>query len=282
MYCNGLQYIRFQLYVIVVAYVGSHVDILKFYSKLWPVYTGYELIRIGADGDGGYLVPNCIEGIAACLSPGTGGDATLEEEIYKKYGIKSILCDPSHDRPEGLSRNLSFDKVKLARHTSLESNSISMPDWLKKYKLSESLPLMLSMDIEGGEYEVIDSLEIKDISKFRIVVMELHALSSDFGLISADSLIKKMLDIFDIVHIRPNNACNLKINSKSFCYDYYHALDITFLSKYMRKCHPRQVESLPHPLDQNHVLPGTWFVEGADRVYKDIDYSFYEESRKFI
>lgn len=252
------------------------MDISNFYSKLWPVFTGHKLIRIGANGDGGYLVPDCLNGIVACLSPGTANDIYLEEEIYQKFGIKSLLCDPSHSRPKKLRQELSFDRVKLGRITSSDQQSISMHDWLKKYDLCDSLPLMMSMDIEGGEYEVIDSIASEDLFKFRIVIMELHALACSAGLLAAEKLIQKMQVLFDIVHIRPNNGCHATLNSASGCFNYYHALDITFLSKHMRKCEPFFVESLPDPLDQNHVPPGTWFVDGANRVYKDVDYSFYE------
>ena len=39
-----------------------------------PVYTGYNLLRLGNEGDGGYLLPDCLSGIECCLSPGTGCD----------------------------------------------------------------------------------------------------------------------------------------------------------------------------------------------------------------
>ena len=253
------------------------MDIFNFYSRLWPVHTGHELIRIGRSGDGGYLVPDCLQGIAACLSPGTGHDVALEEEIYEKFGIVSLLCDPDHERPSELNKNLFYDRLSLCGGITSDKNSITMNEWLNKHNHSHSFPLMLSMDIEGGEYDVIESLTEEDLCKFRIVTMELHGLDN---LDVANRLIEKMQKFFDIVHIRPNNACKMQISIDSSIYSYYHALDITFLTKHMRKFAPMRVKSLPSPLDENHVKRGTWFVEGKDRVYEDVDYSFYNESAK--
>jgi hypothetical protein len=41
-------------------------------NKLKPVSFGKKLIRLGAKGDGGYLVPDDLENVKSCFSPGVG------------------------------------------------------------------------------------------------------------------------------------------------------------------------------------------------------------------
>ncbi|MCU0317661.1 MAG: hypothetical protein MUC92_13840 [Fimbriimonadaceae bacterium] len=48
----------------------SKEDILSLIAKLRPIRGQHELIRLGPDEDGGYLVPDDLEGIVACFSPG--------------------------------------------------------------------------------------------------------------------------------------------------------------------------------------------------------------------
>jgi hypothetical protein len=42
----------------------------NFFAQINPVITEHELMRLGADHDGGYLIPNDLDGITACFSPG--------------------------------------------------------------------------------------------------------------------------------------------------------------------------------------------------------------------
>lgn len=64
-------------------------EILEVIKLLRPISTEIELIRIGGEGDGGYLVPNDIDGIKYCFSPGVGLTSSFEEDITKR-GVKSL------------------------------------------------------------------------------------------------------------------------------------------------------------------------------------------------
>ena len=46
-------------------------DFKRVLAWLSPCSNGHSLIRVGAARDGGYLVPDDLEGIVACFSPGT-------------------------------------------------------------------------------------------------------------------------------------------------------------------------------------------------------------------
>ena len=46
-------------------------------DRLKPVTTRRSLIRIGADSDGGYLIPDDLQGISICFSPGVGPTAAF-------------------------------------------------------------------------------------------------------------------------------------------------------------------------------------------------------------
>src|SRR5262245_53497979 len=47
-------------------------------KRLHPVTTDKKLIRIGEEGDGGYLVPDDLDDVVACFSPGVGAVASFE------------------------------------------------------------------------------------------------------------------------------------------------------------------------------------------------------------
>ena len=55
-------------------------DIRPLISKLYPVRSNKELVRLGESGDGGYLLPNDFYGIEACFSPGVGSLSSFEKD----------------------------------------------------------------------------------------------------------------------------------------------------------------------------------------------------------
>ena len=56
-------------------------DVLRLIERLQPQNCGKEMIRIGGDFDGGYLVPNDLEGIQYCFSPGVSNKSSFEDHL---------------------------------------------------------------------------------------------------------------------------------------------------------------------------------------------------------
>ncbi len=64
-------------------------------AKLHPLDTEHPLIRLGTThGDGGYLVPDDLDGIVACFSPGIDIQASFENSLIER-GIPCFLADAS-------------------------------------------------------------------------------------------------------------------------------------------------------------------------------------------
>jgi hypothetical protein len=71
--------------------LSNKEELLEIIQKLQPVETGHELIRIGCLNDGGYLIPNDLDGISVCISPGTAGEFSFERHLADKYGRFEFL-----------------------------------------------------------------------------------------------------------------------------------------------------------------------------------------------
>jgi hypothetical protein len=84
------------------------VDVLDLIRKLRPQNCGRPLIRLGGDGDGGYLLPDDLEGIQYCFSPGVGATMDFENDLAT-LNIKSFLADPSIDSLPVQEPEFTFD-----------------------------------------------------------------------------------------------------------------------------------------------------------------------------
>ena len=79
---------------------ASTAEIVEVFEFLKPKASKTPLIRIGGDRDGSYLVPDDLDGIAACFSPGVNRIKYFEDFLADRYGIESHMCDFSCDVEE--------------------------------------------------------------------------------------------------------------------------------------------------------------------------------------
>jgi len=235
--------------------------ILDFLSTVKPLKVNYELIRLGDDIDGGYLVPDDLEGIEFCFSPGVSDVATFEEDLTKR-GVKCFLADYSVDAPPIKNKLFDFEKKYIGTWDS--DVFMTLEGWIKEKVLGKS-DFILQMDIEGAEYGVILETSPEILKKFRILVVEFHGLDALLDSRCYDFIrltFAKILRDFEVVHIHPNNRSepivwrDIKI---------LPIMEFTFLRK-DRISTRIPALAFPHKLDKTNVtsikdfvLPNCWY-----------------------
>ena len=168
-----------------------------------------KMLRIGNNKDGGYLVSNV--GINKCdflLSLGLGFhwsfekkfieiknsenrsvlcyDNSVSKKILKEYSIKNffrLFYKPSFKAIQRSLKYSDFKKLfnsKKATHikknidTSESENTETLDNIFKSLKDN----ILLKIDIEGGEYKILDQV-INNINKVSVLIIEFHNLSDN-------------------------------------------------------------------------------------------------------
>jgi Methyltransferase FkbM domain len=232
-----------------------------FLSSVKPLETNHDLIRLGGDTDGGYLVPNDIEGIDVCFSPGVSQVAAFEEDLTKR-GIQCFLADYSVDSPPVENDLFDFEKKYLGPFES--GNFMTLESWIK-IKAPTRSDFILQMDIEGAEYGVLFDTSPETLRKFRVLVVEFHrldALCDKMGYELISLVFAKILKDFAVVHIHPNN-CAEPVHFQGLAIP--PVMEFTFLRK--DRINARApATSFPHELDRANVpsnkdfaLPKCWY-----------------------
>lgn len=236
---------------------GGVLDLLgSVVTFLAPKPSSTKLMRVGGNSDGAYLVPQNMEGISACFSPGVANRKDFEDELLEKYGVRSHLLDASSDveqfqtpLKEGLQ---TFRKEWLASKSS--EGSISLDDWVEVTEPGDVGDLLLQMDIEGAEYDALLAASSSVLKRFRIAVIEFHNVHEMMtGTESNRERLRKTMAILDelfiSVHVRANNCCRCdkipgtEIRVPQVLEATLIRKDSTNNSSTLRK--PR----IPHPLD---------------------------------
>ncbi len=238
--------------------------ILQLVNALHPVRTRFELQRYGAAFDGGYLLPDDLEGINSCFSPGVDTNASFELAIQNSRGIVSHLADYSVDGPPMSLRAKSFIKKYIGVFD--DEVYTTLDTWVRgteEFRSGEDI--LLQMDIEGGEYLSLINVSETILKRFRIMVIEIHDVESwgdprFFQVVTA--FFEKLNRHFWVVHNHPNNCCGL-VNLGGFLAP--RVFELTFLRK-DRATPLGYCDDFPHPLDRPNlalqadlVLPPGWF-----------------------
>ncbi len=235
-------------------------EVRELIRSLHPIDTGTELIRLGPDGDGGYLLPNDLDGIEYAFSPGVSTESGFDADLAEQ-GVRVYLADFSVDGPGEAHPNFTFDKKHVG---SLSSDTVmTLDDWKDSKIPGYEGDLVLQMDIEGSEFEALLSASSKLLSQFRIIVIEFHnldqLLNRPFFHLASKSF-QKLLKTHSVVHIHPNNAGgSVKIKDLEIP----RVAEFTFyrndrFSDYTYR------RTYPDPLDRNNaakpslILPECW------------------------
>ena len=230
-------------------------------NKLKPISCGKELIRLGPEGDGGYLVPDDLAGIKACFSPGVGRISGFEWDCAN-MGMNVFLADKSVEKQPESHELFQYTKKYIGVTTN--DDFMTLDDWVASSIPESQDELLLQIDIEGSEYEVFLGASDQLLKRFRIIVAEFHQLDQlwnkpFFNLTSR--VFYKLLQTHSCVHNHPNNCCD---SVKNGSIEIPLVTELTFLRN-DRVNNSSFINTFPHPLDCDNsgkpplYLPKCWY-----------------------
>jgi hypothetical protein len=232
-------------------------DLAAAFEILKPKASPRPLVRIGPNYDGGYLIPDDLEGVEACFSPGVSNRKDFEDHLTRIFGIKCHMCDYSSDeeklKTSLIEGNQTFRKAWLDINGA--KNSIRLDEWIEQISPDAHADLLLQMDIEGAEYRNVLSCPAKVLSRFRIMVLEIHGMGALLNYNVLEQVLLPFLcridESFVCVHAHPNNCCG-EFTIPELGANMPHVLELTFLRKdRLATATGRELVPplLPHPMD---------------------------------
>ncbi|MGL1932623.1 MAG: FkbM family methyltransferase [Desulfotalea sp.] len=238
----------------------------KLIQKLHPIKCKKELIRMGPNGDGGYLLPDDLLGINTCFSPGVSDVSGFEKDCAD-LGMEVYLADKSVDKPEFNHDKFHFTKKFIG--ATNDDTFMTLDNWVINSGKDNGEDLLLQIDIEGYEYEVFLATSDKLMKRFRVIVAEFHQLDKFwsepyFNLTSR--AIEKILETHSCVHLHPNN-CKETLNINGL--NIPKVMELTFVRNDRVEKESFQT-SFPHSLDfdctdnKSTTLSKCWYRQITD------------------
>ena len=198
--------------------------------KIFQPFACEDLIRLGKDNDGGYLVnKEDVMSSKRLISFGIGQDISFETDFINENTVDVIAFDQSIT-----DLNVKNDMIT---HYSINVGKNNIEDILTKSGNS----LFLKCDIDGAEYEILDTL-IRNSHRFTGAAIEFHNITTPKMFNDLTNFISK----FDLrlIHIHVNNYSYIIADDINFA----DVVELSFSSSRKNTSLSDRI-SLPHRLD---------------------------------
>lgn len=176
--------------------------------KTMPLYDveGVELIRMGGLEDGSYIMADDLSKYKIAYSLGIGTDVTWDYQMalrgYDIYQYDHTIkkLPRNHEKFHWSALGISnedkgkFRTLKTLIHENGHDNYDGM---------------ILKMDIEGFEWDVLESIEEDILTKFDQILIELHGIAKQNRAEKVINCLRKLNETHFAVHIHGNNASTI-------------------------------------------------------------------------
>lgn len=240
----------------------------RFLRDLWPrihprTLADGPLIRIGRDGDGGYVIAQ-PHGTGTVVSIGVGEDNSADL-WFAERGWQVVEWDPTISSPPALHPAITFHARGLGP-ASVDGRA-NLPDIIEASDVQGSAILMI--DIEGEEYLPDIGMQARNLSVFDQIVIELHDLHRILDpehRSRVEALVEELLEGHEVIHLHVNNSAPLhRVRGLPLP----GVIEVTLAARRLAKSEPIG-QDLPMHLDRpndprrrDHALPLTSIVGRA-------------------
>ncbi|WP_157359690.1 FkbM family methyltransferase [Caldimonas brevitalea] len=221
------------------------LDLIKL-IKPWAM-RGTSKIRLGNAYDGGYVVPATVLHCDAVVSIGVGPDVSFDFALAER-GAKILQFDHTVEGTPQQHANFIFAKQGWGRIT--EGPFLSFDDILTRLRALAPKRALLKFDIEGGEYEVLESVTPEQLALFDVIACEVH----DFERLNDPAFFAKVRRTFEKltthhapVHLHANNYQSVVLVEGV---PIPKVLELSFLRRDLDQFPTYSSDPIPGPLDR--------------------------------
>jgi hypothetical protein len=162
-------------------------------------------IRNGIDSDGGYVFGELNEKYDCYISAGISDEESFSRDFINKYNMdkyNSYGFDGTiQNYPYNYTDKITFIKKNINNFN--DDSNTNLSDLINKYN-----NIFLKMDIEGGEYPWLLSIDEILLDKFKQIVIEFHGITNNgWGCKYEDKIkcLQKLANTHYIIHAHGNN-----------------------------------------------------------------------------
>jgi hypothetical protein len=226
-------------------------------------------VRIGAPGDGGYVLIDRLRPTQPVMSFGVGPSITFEEDLAAR-GHEVFLFDHTVDALPKNHARFRWRREGVEGESDPEHALFTLAQHCRHLPTTGDAPI-LKMDIEGSEWAVLARTPVGILARFEQIVLELHDLDKLNDADYNDRVRMALLQLadFTLCHVHVNNFGGVAMVEGV---PVPKSLEVTYLRSDLSVSVPSKT-NYPTPIDtpNYHHWPDTplWFfpfMPGSEHI----------------
>lgn len=224
------------------------LDLLQLMRPL--AMRNHSKIRLGNQNeDGGYVVPDRALRCDALISIGVGPEVSFDLALAER-GAQIIQFDHTVEKPPIDHPAFRFFKNGWGART--EGEFLSLQDIESRLEGAPQHKI-LKFDIEGGEFDIFQTLTADNLASYEIICCELHEfakLGREDEFAKFEHLLKCLNQNHAPIHLHANNCCGFVLVEGI---PIPQVLELSFLRRDLDSFAGISNEPIPGPLDRPNV-----------------------------
>lgn len=191
--------------------MSAQTEVLSIIQRLKPYASELRKVRVGSLADGGYVLPDDLEGISAVLSIGIGEEVSFDVH-FARAGVPVYQYDPTVECPPIDHANFQFHKIAWAPQDS--ASEATLASMIQRHDLAGTHDAILKFDTEGAEWACMRDLSPDLLKHFRIIACELHGFNSLHNpefMQQVRQTLNVLTQHHTVVHLHANNCCGISL-----------------------------------------------------------------------
>lgn len=192
---------------------------------------GQSFVRVGRLNDGGYAMINDFESDMKAYSFGISDDMSWDIQMNEMTGMQVYMYDHTVPCAPSFHRDCIFNRIGLGTVDDAENSLLSLKTILENNGDSSNTgKLILKMDIEGAEWDVLDTVPESLLKCFRQMAFEFHGMTDEFEVNRKKILrvLKKLNNTHQIIWVHGNNYSYAVSNGEITMPD---AIEVLYLNR---------------------------------------------------
>ncbi|MBR0278402.1 MAG: FkbM family methyltransferase [Synergistaceae bacterium] len=177
---------------------------------------GFDLIRIGRDYDGGYIMLDDFEPGGIAYSFGISGDVSWDKDMALR-GYDVFMYDHTIDGLPEENTRFHWSKLGIADGVTHDDRLKTLEELISRNGHEGKRDMILKMDVEGAEWGFLESVKPETLSQFSQMTFELHNMIKLADHERVLNILRKINETHQLVHLHANNVSSyVTIGGRNF------------------------------------------------------------------
>ena len=207
-------------------------------------------VRIGADGDGGYVMPSLARKSTAVVSIGIGDQVSFDVELAE---LGATVLQFDHTIPGQPMAHANFRFHSLGWGPADDGQLRSTRTMMDGIAWAEARHPILKFDTEGAEWDALAMTDSADLARFDVIAGEFHGFHN-LAVRSVYQRIREVMEKIGLthvpVHLHANNATGIRLVQGV---PVPPLMEITFVRKGVVVTAGLSNDPIPGPLDRPNM-----------------------------